>query len=894
MSNFDFLNDESVMDDATVLKDERLEGLYRPTLVVGIGGTGTLVVKSLKKLIQEKFGAEHSELFQLLAIDTEPETRRRDQRLEVNEFLNLAETRIRGDEIIKAMEDSERAFNYQALKSWWPKNGVESGEGYFKPGDIISGAKATRCVGRLALWCRGMDVYRALQRKLKDALQVRGLRRTDIPATGNAAKVFVICSLAGGTGSGMFLDIAYMMRHLLSSMNMTSFITALILTDVEPFREVIREEGLLRRMNANVYAALCELDWFMGGNKSKEVYKAIDAPELKYDSKTIYPNRHYSLQYLSQLHIESTDKPFDVCYLLCGLNEHGRRLHGLQDLTEMMAQEILLEIATPLGSVGRSALDNVERLSAFSLFGDRPMAYSSFAVSSLNFTPELVLGRIKLDLAQRWLRILTNPDNKLPSDLPDSVQEELRELSRWLTDLDIADTLLQKQIENSFHFDFPAVEFSQGVTGQQYLDQARDLHRRTKAILTEIGATAYISISNDFIKSLCQMLDKATHILCRTGQVSLAQLCAYTDLWLDNTIKSQEQINQEVDLANQDAGKALAGFEQECLELEEILVQPNRRWMILSTSKEVQLQGKAKNLLDNLEKWRASSWDSFLWVALATSFEEVRKYLREQRSNILHLQDRLGNLQDRVTSRYRRVDQKLSEGTDHYQLEFQAFDVRDIEESLSNLWNQRLKELVSTAILEELTLVITNDTNYNPGDRILASIDKVVNERYSGKSLIEFFDLIYGENKDQVERQVKRLLEYTAPFWHWTLTDCPDASEWSVISIVGYKDAERETNGNYMRKILEKIMEQHTFVDIYESNRIILLNTKHGLPACALSNMNGMARESYYLYRKAWSISRPGFRPVHLTQEWLESLPDFNPVRLPTKNSEENTKKEIR
>jgi hypothetical protein len=76
---------------------------------------------------------------------------------------------------------------------------------------------------------------------------------------------------------------------------------------------------------------------------------------------------------------------------------------------------------------------------------------------------------------------------------------------------------------------------------------------------------------------------------------------------------------------------------------------------------------------------------------------------------------------------------------------------------------------------------------------------------------------------------------------------------------------------------MQKVIDRCTTVDIAEPNRIVFLNTKHGVPAFALAATTELMRRAYYEYKNGWLNNQPGIRPVHVSQEWM-GLNDFNPM----------------
>ena len=112
-----------------------IDDLFRPVMVIGCGGSGTLVVKGLKQRLGSQGGPGWRNLFQLLAVDTEPVTLAHSQHLDGREFKNLAQMTIRGDDIIEDMINPDTSQIYEHLQTWWPDQ--EGGQGPYRPGVVL-------------------------------------------------------------------------------------------------------------------------------------------------------------------------------------------------------------------------------------------------------------------------------------------------------------------------------------------------------------------------------------------------------------------------------------------------------------------------------------------------------------------------------------------------------------------------------------------------------------------------------------------------------------------------------------------------------------------------------------------------------------------------------------
>src|SRR5438445_4296623 len=116
-----------------------------------------------------------------------------------------------------------------------------------------------RTLGRLAF----IDNYRQIAARLRgdleacldpEALTAAG-KNTRLQIRSNRPRVYVVASLAGGTGSGIFIDLAYVIRGILKSMgyaqpNVIGLLLAPVADEHSPQQKVL----------INTVAALTELN----------------------------------------------------------------------------------------------------------------------------------------------------------------------------------------------------------------------------------------------------------------------------------------------------------------------------------------------------------------------------------------------------------------------------------------------------------------------------------------------------------------------------------------------------------------------------------------------------------------------------------------------------------
>jgi eukaryotic-like serine/threonine-protein kinase len=256
-------------------------GSLRPALIVGIGYTGLRVLQRIKKSIQDRFYSPTAvPAVRLLYIDTDPETQ------------TLANADAPWDGLAGLSNDSifparlNRASHY--LKP--QVNGRAPLEDWFDLQLLyrlprIPSTVGLRPLGRLAF----ADHYRNLHQKFATDLELclnpQALTdsqvNTGLEIATNRPRVYVIASLAGGTGSGMFLDVAYALRYRLKRLGYTDPDVVGMLT-VPPEGSAAE---LAAHAQANTYAALTELHHYSREDTSYTVNFDERIGGLRDDSK---------------------------------------------------------------------------------------------------------------------------------------------------------------------------------------------------------------------------------------------------------------------------------------------------------------------------------------------------------------------------------------------------------------------------------------------------------------------------------------------------------------------------------------------------------------------------------------------------------------------------------
>ncbi len=241
----------------------------RPTLLVGLGGTGGDVLLRIRRRFYEKFGnLEEFPIVGYLWVDTDRSEKHILAR-EIQQFAQFADS----ERLIVTLQDTnaitqhlDRPENLGVRDWWYP--------GLSKMGTVTEGAGQIRAYSRLAFFKHYTEIRAALEnahRRVRDAQNqatmqkskaLQGLGVLADVDFGAPTNVILVSSVAGGTGSGMALDMGFLIKDLLGE-GRADVMAHLVFPG--HFGAVTNE-----RMKANGYALLKELNYYQYGDHKFE------------------------------------------------------------------------------------------------------------------------------------------------------------------------------------------------------------------------------------------------------------------------------------------------------------------------------------------------------------------------------------------------------------------------------------------------------------------------------------------------------------------------------------------------------------------------------------------------------------------------------------------------
>ncbi|MEO8083274.1 MAG: tubulin-like doman-containing protein [Ardenticatenales bacterium] len=352
-------HDEPLPPDPTALADGRRVPMAagfvaQPALIVGAGGVGHRVLLSLKAELIAIYGAVPSGI-RLVLFDID------DENLSVSQ----------GDAVIALEEGAERfslgpipvarirrnLANLPTIAERLPSLSE------LPPITAAHAAKALRPVGSLAFQWRFPFIQDQVRRALW-ALAGRdnhGDDRLHVDAA-RGVKVIQVGSVCGGTNSGMFLELGYLLRTEMEALGTLGDACVSIGVGMLP--------GAFRGTNSpslapNTVAALREVESVM----------ADGAPPLHYRNGTV---------------LEPSRPPFDMYLLVDAVDEGGRVWVNRDELCRMIAQSLLVVSATRLGEQGDVQMDNLDEVLTDRTADGRSTFFGSIGLARLEFPAERI------------------------------------------------------------------------------------------------------------------------------------------------------------------------------------------------------------------------------------------------------------------------------------------------------------------------------------------------------------------------------------------------------------------------------------------------------------------------------------------------------------------------
>lgn len=299
-----------------------------PTIFIGVGGTGTDIVKGVAELCRP----EETENISFICLDTDVNSLNTARKSEAHiYYVQTSNTQTVGDYL--DYDDDARRF-------WFPKNAVM----YDKT--VSEGAGQVRAISRLAL---NATIKTGKIDPLYEAIDE--LFRKNGGDMKQALRVVIASTASGGTGSGIILPLAMFVRDYVKNKypNTAMIIRSLILLP-ETLDSVITSTQEKESQRRNAYATIKEINAFM--------MKGSGFFDIDEDLKR-YSNVHVDFTMAGGDKKSLALLPMDFCFLMDGQDSQDSTMKSFSQYKVQASRALYEQNIGPMHKGAFSMEDNI-------------------------------------------------------------------------------------------------------------------------------------------------------------------------------------------------------------------------------------------------------------------------------------------------------------------------------------------------------------------------------------------------------------------------------------------------------------------------------------------------------------------------------------------------------
>ena len=356
------------------------------SLLIGLGGTGSRVVNKVAKLLQENGIKINEDGVYCAVLDTD-----------ANDNGRIGKSKTGVPVIPTSRPGTVQSYfdRYWGIGEWCPSSDV------FMRETIVDGASEVRVKSRLAF----LDCMESgeLEKQLGGVVN-QILQGNQDPKI----RVMIVCSVAGGTGSGKFLQAALWLRKRLPAGSAVIRGIFLLPDIFVQTTQTAHSAASQERIYANSYAAIREL------NAITKVMKGfpVDLPEpIKIAEGGLFDSEN----------CEKGLPVYDLAFFVDSHNQNRVRLGSIAAYEEMAANLAYMQIFAPMKDEMYSLEDNLFlsiRADKEPLYGACGTAKAEYPVR--NVKEYCVLRAVQDSISMGWRSI----DNEIDARVQERKQQE--------------------------------------------------------------------------------------------------------------------------------------------------------------------------------------------------------------------------------------------------------------------------------------------------------------------------------------------------------------------------------------------------------------------------------------------------------------------------------------
>ena len=321
------------------------------SILIGLGGTGVHCIRTIKTQVYDRLkpdipgaavptyshirflGVDSAEASRRGALRQDP-NKRPDNSMSAEQTMPLSDSEffsIANNQLQRAFQNKQ-ALRHRKELSWLEYETIRL------PDLTDAGAGGIRQVGRFMFMDRAGNFIGKLEQEIEKA---------KVGLSNPRVNIHIFSGLSGGTGSGCFLDVCYLIRSIADRLGAVTIFGYFFLPDVNLWPVPRANSSVRDYICKNGYASMQELDYCMNlqfnGGGFQQTYQANRPP------------------------IDWKAAPVDMCHLICATDQDNNSIAQAYDYAMNVTAEYLMDFLTD----SNAAFDLQQHLSNFqSMIGE--------------------------------------------------------------------------------------------------------------------------------------------------------------------------------------------------------------------------------------------------------------------------------------------------------------------------------------------------------------------------------------------------------------------------------------------------------------------------------------------------------------------------------------------
>lgn len=775
--------------------------VFRPTVVIGLGGTGYGVLLKLKQRLVEIYG-KVPPVIKLLSIDTTENEQNRESTaqgvavsLDPSELYQISIT------------NPSNIVRNRNIQEWWPPQ-VNANLG------IERGAGQVRARGRLGLFAKSADIFGLIHHAIANVRDLRNSRQSFqdelLVSNTGGVEVFIVGSIAGGTGSGTFLDVAFMARNGDPQISITGILALPRVFANKPITEMVK---------SNAYGALKEIEHFWQPQTT----------EIDYG--------------LRQLTIERS--PFDLLFLIDGINESGRMIGEPKDLQNLIADGLYVQVASQIGVDNNNSNDNIKgMLSERKVCKNRFWVnYCSFGVASLTL-PTKDVQRLQWQDSCNLIEQHLLGQSQQSIDSEDEIESLMQ--SFGLQDRTVIDALSEKETGGQLSFPFSMAGFAYTSGADRRIKEKLTQHMSSMetSVVSRIRVN-YTTLSKRIIQSVENWWQE--NVNRENGLDYCQKALEILTLRLEESQRSYQ--SKARDFERQQKGVRLEDREAKIREAASAILSKENK-VTAACQEYARLVTQMSQYYLNYKRYDKAA------ELMGEVLSLINKFLARQTEVKSALNQLVRNFQQKVATSSASVD-----NPNLFVHTLQRFNIADVKPQ----------------IVYEDFLIWQKEQNCRVSDwgsltvgELQEKITAFIAERYGVLTDLSVEEALRQSTPDQAGEDLKQLWDLACPLWRYDEAKIPIEDAGTIHETCYYGTADANTsilNDPIIQQQLPSRGNKPSIVSTGDSTRITLFRVRIGVPLFALQGIEEMKQH----------YDDPGRAFKHLHKDWA-SFSDLIPT----------------